>query len=483
MVKIIGLKTILLMIAIMFTQSSIAMNDSLKIQDTHYSLNQALQLLQCRVTPELRTNAIEDLKKYAASGSLEAIHGLGMVYYIGIDTLPDLNKALNWFTLAADFGYPKSAYNLSTMYRQGLCVKQDFNIAYKYACEAADRGFIQAVYTKGYLLYKGLGCNQNYDEAINCFKDAASKGHGYAMYMLGLCYRNGYGVSRDMKEAYYWLKQAADKNIKASSDELALEASENPLSTVMMKVSSSSNSSTVSNKQSVIYNKVKHTLRTNEDLHGVYSGTLITYDWSGKYAVKESPLFVTISQSGDQVIATWKEDTLTTVEVRGQLTDSALVFSNATYSKNDHYTLGKPTKWNFLKANLKSLVVDGKNYLAGELQLYSPDTNEPGKPMYLSLEQKTKSVTTNTLVDNFSQPRIYPNPFVSNLTFSFWLNVDAECSISVFTLGGIKLYEQELGKVGAGMHRYQLDVNLLAGNYTVKLNYGDKVYNTVVIKK
>ena len=479
----------LLGMATVFAQNSVTVKtDSTKNVRKYFLLNQAIANTQKSYDPKTREISIKYLKLYAKAGIPKAMHAMGMVYYTGlIDGKRDFDAAREWFEKANAKGHLKSAYNLAMMYRLGIGVKQDFGKAYTYVCRAGEAGQPQAVYARGYFHYKGLGCTQSYDSAMTYFKAAAGKGHGYSMFMMGLCYRNGYGVERNNGEANFWLKKASDKKVKASAEELSTDAPENPLQATQLR-----SANTTGGKEARI-KKVHHAVSTTEQLQGVYSGTLATYDWSGQHVIKESPLEVTIEQHGNNITASWKEDTLSTVVAKGILTDSALVFTEATYSKRDHYHRTMPANWDFMQATL-AMVRDGKTVnLAGNLQLYSPDTKEPGKPMYLSLRSKVESTKSSKVAaavapsepaaELITDPMVYPNPFVSQLNLSFNLDSEAACSVSIFTMNGAKVYEEPIGKLASGNHRYQVQLNLTPGSYTVRLVYGNKVYTSLLIKK
>ena len=450
------------------------------------SLHTASHILQKSYDARLRKIAFSTVVKAAKEGTPEAMHLMGMAYYTGMSVKRDFDLARRWFEAANRHGYLKSAYNLAMMYRLGIGVKQDFGKAYQYLCRAGEEGQSQAVYGRGYMHYKGLGCTQSYDEALKYFFQAAEKKHGYSMFMIGLCYRNGYGVERNNGEANFWLKKAADKKVRASAQELSTDTPENPLSTTMLR--SASVDGSAKSAASAKIKKVRHALSSAETLQGTYTGTLATYDWSGQHVIKESPLEVIIEQNGSNIIASWKEDTLSTVVARGILTDTALVFTEATYSKRDHYHRTMPANWDFVQATLAT-VRDGKTInLAGNLQLYSPDTKEPGNPMYLILSSKGNKTKLNIDSETLSatlntDPMVYPNPFVSQLNLSFFLDREVACSVSICTMNGTKVYEEPMGKLGAGNHRFQIELHLQPASYIVQLVYGNKTHKSIIIKK
>jgi len=113
--------------------------------------------------------------------------------------------------------------------------------------------------------------------------------------------------------------------------------------------------------------------------------------------------------------------------------------------------------------------------------------------MYLSIRSKVESgkpskvaaavAPTEPAAELITDPMVYPNPFVSQLNLSFNLDSDAACSVSICTITGVKVYEEPIGKLASGNHRYQVQLNLAQGCYTVRLAYGNKVYTSLLIKK
>lgn len=139
-------------------------------------------------------------------------------------------------------------------------------------------------------------------------------------------------------------------------------------------------------------------------------------------------------------------------------------------------------------------VHEGKTItIACNLQLYSPDTKEPDKPMYLSLRSKVESTKpskiaaavapSEPITELITDPMVYPNPFSNLLNISFYMADKATCSVSIYTMSGSKVYEEPIGKLPTGNHRYQMQLNLTPGSYTVRLAYGNKVYTSLLIKK
>lgn len=308
-------------------------------------LKLAIDIVRKAYNYNLRQKAIADIRVYAAERNDTAMFAMGMVYAQGLGINKDLVESKRWYEKASEAGYMKADYNLAMMYRRGIGVEQNFEKAYEYLLRASQSNYPQTLYAVGYFLYKGFGCSQNYIKAAEYFQQAAEKNHGYAMYMLGMCYRNGYGVDRDLSKAEFWLKKAAEKNVLPSQEELQADEPENPIQPLYLKPLHVKGNGV----NTITYHSVKHDVSSLKNIHGTYSGMLISYDWSGQHVVKESKLDVIIQQYGNEIRALWKEEGAAEVDVQGLLTDTALVFKNATYYKPSHPNRNNAIAWNFVK--------------------------------------------------------------------------------------------------------------------------------------
>ena len=137
----------------------------------------------------------------------------------------------------------------------------------------------------------------------------------------------------------------------------------------------------------------------NKALDGQYEGMLVTYDWSGKIVLKETPLSLNISSDKDQMLAEWKEEGTDTITVKGLWREQALTFTDAKQGRRGHYDAGKKIVWNFTDAQIQLLQDDSSSYLVGNLQMFSPQTMEPNQPMYINL-RKTSQVVSPVLVQS-----------------------------------------------------------------------------------
>ena len=82
---------------------------------------------------------IDQLRKAAESGDVEAQWNLGVAYANGDGIEENDEEALKWFLLAAELGYAEAQDTLGFLYSSGHGVPQDFEEALKWYQLAADQ--------------------------------------------------------------------------------------------------------------------------------------------------------------------------------------------------------------------------------------------------------------------------------------------------------------------------------------------------------
>lgn len=131
--------------------------------------------------------ASEGVEEKANSGDAEAQCRLGKMYYMGLNTEQDYEKAISWFTKSEKQGNIDAAYSL------GLCY------------------------------YNGQGVEQNYDIAIEYFKKAAENGHAMAQFKYACCLHYGFGTKgKDIDEAIIWYEKAASQGVLVAKNNVAI---------------------------------------------------------------------------------------------------------------------------------------------------------------------------------------------------------------------------------------------------------------------
>ena len=109
-----------------------------------------------------QTDDLNDLRRRATRGEMQAQNALGGIYDSGHGVPRDYVEAVRWFRLAADQGFPDAQVNLG------------FNALF------------------------GQGLPQNDQNAARWFRLAADQGHANAQAMLGDLYLLGRGLPQDV---------------------------------------------------------------------------------------------------------------------------------------------------------------------------------------------------------------------------------------------------------------------------------------------
>lgn len=142
----------------------------------------------------------------ADAGYIPAQLNLGRWYYY---TLHLYEKAIDYWTRAADKGNATAQELLGECYFNGNGVDQDYKKAFDYYLKAANVGIINAQERVGHCYCNGCGVLQDYKQAIKWYTKAAAQGNAEAQYALGDCYFYGTGTEEDYNQAVKWYTKAA----------------------------------------------------------------------------------------------------------------------------------------------------------------------------------------------------------------------------------------------------------------------------------
>lgn len=98
------------------------------------------------------------------------------MYLQGKGVPKDTDKALKYFTQAADQGWVDGQLQLGNMYYSGIGVKRDFKLANKYFNLASQSGHVLAFYNLGQMHASGVGMMRSCPTAVELFKNVAERG-------------------------------------------------------------------------------------------------------------------------------------------------------------------------------------------------------------------------------------------------------------------------------------------------------------------
>ena len=183
--------------------------------------------------------AIHWFSQAAEQGSLIDAYTLAELYFDGEKIAENDREALRWYEFVANGLTNFEKYNnaciaTASYYIYGAKgINVDFPKAKKYALKAFESGEKRlSSYYLGQLSTRGFG--NRIDDFENCFKwmfISANEGHPKAQNMVGLSYECGFGVEENMQEAMRWYKKAeaqgdkdAQKNIVRTNAEEILHS-------------------------------------------------------------------------------------------------------------------------------------------------------------------------------------------------------------------------------------------------------------------
>lgn len=206
--------------------------------------------------PENPELAIKYFEEAAEKGDMQAKIELALIYeqaYGGVEF--DAQKAMDYMTEAAEYGYPYAQYKAGYYHYYGL-IESDIPKGLEWFNKAYDQGYPYAAlmlgdyylynhgeegeYDKAFDYYKfaeskdciseglgvcfeyGLGVEENNTEAFKYYNLAAERGYTSAKYRLGLCYKYGTGTTENPSEAYNWFSQAVEDEHSNAQYEVAM---------------------------------------------------------------------------------------------------------------------------------------------------------------------------------------------------------------------------------------------------------------------
>lgn len=174
----------------------------------------------------------------ANKGDSAAQYDVGSMYQNGRGVKADRDKAIEWYTRAAEQdnteaasrlelmksnesrfstteisaarGEVDSQFDLGNMYEKGIGTRIDYKQARDWYEKAAAAGHTKASFSLGLMYHEGTGIKRNNKTAFKWFSDAAGQGSTPAQYYLGKLYASGSGVRKNYATALEWYSRAAD---------------------------------------------------------------------------------------------------------------------------------------------------------------------------------------------------------------------------------------------------------------------------------
>ncbi len=110
--------------------------------------------------------------------------------------------------------------NLGILFRDGWQKPASDEKAVLWFTKAAEQGDLIAMNRLGYLHFYGKGTSQNYDQALAWYRKAADRGHGPAQFNLASMYRKGQGTEANEEEAINWYRKASSNGMSAQAQKV-----------------------------------------------------------------------------------------------------------------------------------------------------------------------------------------------------------------------------------------------------------------------
>lgn len=450
--------------------------------DCNNNLKQALFYLKGDATIKKDVNkSIEYLKPCASKGDAKAQLLLGRIYLTQKDE-SKYSKAFELIKASANSGYALAQGDLGVLYKYGYGCKLNYNKAITWFKKAANAGDSKAAYSLGYMYLKGLGnVTQDYTQAIYWFEKSK---YPMATYWLGYCYYHGYGVSKDIAKANHLL----DTNFAITSTESTTTTTNN-----------NANSSISTTALSTNATEATEIAVTDDNLLGVWTGSLLKMDWSGKHIEEKIPFQLTYTvKEGEDLPSLILKLNDQTFNIDYKKYDNELYFDNLTVTL-PHTSFRKdiPTKvpYELLSSELNLKAFNGKQFLVGTMDSYITAWSESGAPLRFVLEKKASFTNTDTTLSDEALAalaqqnnrfiKLYPNPFSKDLIVSYKLETTGTVSVKLSDLNGNFSKVLEASKSQAkGEYRYYVNgSSLQKGLYIVTVMVNGVKKTRIVIKK
>ena len=158
---------------------------------------------------------IELLGPLAVDGNPTAQTLLGRCYESGLGVAQDLEKAVEWYRLAAEQNDAQGQILLAYCYEQGLGVAKDTDKTRELMLKAAESGHPEAQFNCALYASKGLyGVAKDPVQSFTYAKRAADQGYAQAERYVGACYEYGVGTEMNQELAETWYAKAKAKGLE-----------------------------------------------------------------------------------------------------------------------------------------------------------------------------------------------------------------------------------------------------------------------------
>ena len=142
-------------------------------------------------------------------GSLEAHTNLGVYYRQGKAVMPDYDRAVSLWQVAAAQNFPPALYNLAALYREGWPGHPaDPQKAFQTYVMSARAGNETGAYVAAQMAFNGEGVPVNFEDGHRLLRLAADLGHPNAFLTMGKFDELGLNPEGDLVSARDWYEKA-----------------------------------------------------------------------------------------------------------------------------------------------------------------------------------------------------------------------------------------------------------------------------------
>ena len=147
----------------------------------------------------------------AEQGHLKSQNNIAVMYKLGEGVQKSFDKALEWFTKAAESGDYVAQYNLGNLYQEVGAIRSECSAIkwYKKAAEQWIKCKHGQIENRDEVMWKITDTESYSDFIINIDEDNEEFYTAKAMFERGCCYYSGIGTSVSYEKAFYWYTKAA----------------------------------------------------------------------------------------------------------------------------------------------------------------------------------------------------------------------------------------------------------------------------------
>jgi len=214
--------------------------------------NDSMVLLQQKLVPRDRPEAVRWFMKAAGQNNFHAYYYLGYCYLFGEGVAKNVTQAIKYLELAAEKGHIKAQYTLGDYYKS----IKEWEKSAKFFRLAAEQEHVRSQYELAELYAAGLGVEYNFQQMVVWYhkaaqhnyypalqklraiysdnkkitdkeyavwyRESADNGDRIAQFIYGICHQRGTTEQKNAKNALYWMEKAGYQNITDAQTEVFL---------------------------------------------------------------------------------------------------------------------------------------------------------------------------------------------------------------------------------------------------------------------